>query len=70
MPVLAGDDVETLAARVLAEEHRLLVATLARQSPLEPPADHARKGSAGMMRASMADGVRAASDTTQERPGS
>ena len=27
--VLPGDDVETLAARVLAEEHRLLVATLA-----------------------------------------
>ncbi len=27
--VLAGDDAETLAARVLAEEHRLLVATLA-----------------------------------------
>ena len=29
VPVLAGDDAETLAARVLAEEHRLLVATLA-----------------------------------------
>ena len=29
VPVLPGDDVETLAARVLAEEHRLLVATLA-----------------------------------------
>ena len=28
VPVLAGDDAETLAARVLAEEHRLLVATL------------------------------------------
>jgi phosphoribosylglycinamide formyltransferase-1 len=28
VPVLAGDDPETLAARVLAEEHRLLVATL------------------------------------------
>ena len=29
VPVLAGDDPETLAARVLAGEHRLLVATLA-----------------------------------------
>ena len=29
VPVLASDDAETLAARVLAEEHRLLVATLA-----------------------------------------
>lgn len=29
VPVLAGDDPETLAARVLAEEHRLLVSTLA-----------------------------------------
>jgi formyltetrahydrofolate-dependent phosphoribosylglycinamide formyltransferase len=29
VPVLPGDDAETLAARVLAEEHRLLVATLA-----------------------------------------
>ena len=28
VPVLPGDDPETLAARVLAEEHRLLVATL------------------------------------------
>lgn len=28
LPVLPGDDVESLAARVLAEEHRLLVATL------------------------------------------
>lgn len=28
VPVLAGDDVETLASRVLVEEHRLLVATL------------------------------------------
>jgi phosphoribosylglycinamide formyltransferase-1 len=28
VPVLPGDDAETLAARVLAEEHRLLVATL------------------------------------------
>ena len=28
VPVLAGDDVEALAARVLAEEHRLLVRTL------------------------------------------
>ncbi len=30
VPVLPGDDVETLAARVLEEEHRLLVAALAR----------------------------------------
>lgn len=30
VPVEAGDDAETLAARVLAEEHRLLVATLRR----------------------------------------
>ncbi|MEO6295298.1 MAG: phosphoribosylglycinamide formyltransferase [Candidatus Limnocylindria bacterium] len=30
VPVLAGDDAETLAARVLAAEHRLLVATLGR----------------------------------------
>ena len=29
VPVLPGDDAESLAARVLAEEHRLLVATLA-----------------------------------------
>jgi phosphoribosylglycinamide formyltransferase 1 len=29
VPVLPDDDVDTLAARVLAEEHRLLVATLA-----------------------------------------
>jgi phosphoribosylglycinamide formyltransferase 1 len=28
VPVLAGDDADTLATRVLAEEHRLLVATL------------------------------------------
>ena len=28
VPVLSGDDAETLAARVLVEEHRLLVATL------------------------------------------
>ena len=28
VPVLPGDDAETLAARVLVEEHRLLVATL------------------------------------------
>lgn len=28
VPVLPGDDAETLAARVLGEEHRLLVATL------------------------------------------
>jgi phosphoribosylglycinamide formyltransferase-1 len=28
VPVLPGDDAETLAARVLAEEHRLLVATV------------------------------------------
>jgi phosphoribosylglycinamide formyltransferase-1 len=28
VPVLVGDDVESLAARVLAEEHRLLVRTL------------------------------------------
>ena len=28
VPVEPGDDAETLAARVLAEEHRLLVATL------------------------------------------
>ncbi|MEO7295132.1 MAG: phosphoribosylglycinamide formyltransferase [Candidatus Limnocylindria bacterium] len=30
VPVLSGDDAETLAARVLQEEHRLLVVTLAR----------------------------------------
>jgi phosphoribosylglycinamide formyltransferase-1 len=30
VPVQAGDDAETLAARVLVEEHRLLVATLRR----------------------------------------
>jgi phosphoribosylglycinamide formyltransferase-1 len=30
VPVLPGDDAETLAARVLAEEHRLLVATVRR----------------------------------------
>lgn len=30
IPVLAGDDAQTLAERVLAEEHRLLVATLRR----------------------------------------
>ncbi len=29
VPVLPGDDADTLAARVLAEEHRLLVTTLA-----------------------------------------
>ena len=68
VPVLAGDDPETLAARVLAEEHRLLVTTLMEIAATS--GDQARKGSAGMMRASMADGVRAASDTTQERPGS
>jgi phosphoribosylglycinamide formyltransferase-1 len=28
VPVLPGDDADTLAARVLVEEHRLLVATL------------------------------------------
>jgi phosphoribosylglycinamide formyltransferase 1 len=30
VPVLDGDDAETLAARVLVEEHRLLLATLAK----------------------------------------
>ena len=30
VPVMPGDDVNTLAARVLAEEHRLVVATLAK----------------------------------------
>ena len=30
VPVMPGDDVDTLAARVLAEEHRLVVATLAK----------------------------------------
>ena len=35
--VLPGDDAETLAARVLAEEHRLLVATLAEMSLASGP---------------------------------
>jgi phosphoribosylglycinamide formyltransferase 1 len=45
VPVLPGDDAETLAARVLATEHRLLVATLA---------DLAREGLRGTPSASMA----------------
>jgi phosphoribosylglycinamide formyltransferase-1 len=37
VPVGPGDDPETLAARVLVEEHRLLVATLARLAAEQPP---------------------------------
>jgi phosphoribosylglycinamide formyltransferase 1 len=41
VPVLAGDDAEMLAARVLVEEHRLLVATLHRLGNQRdpPPSD-------------------------------
>lgn len=45
VPVEIGDDVEGLAARVLAEEHRLLVATLAQL---------AAEGSGGTLSATMA----------------
>ena len=52
---------ETLAARVLAEEHRLLVATLrglgADTLRRTPGRRARRKGSAGMRRASMPDGA-------------
>ena len=49
VPVLAGDDAEALAQRVLAVEHRLLVETLA------DLADQAVEGWADLASASMTD---------------
>jgi phosphoribosylglycinamide formyltransferase-1 len=47
VPVERGDDAETLAARVLAEEHRLLVATLRGLGahPRSPSQASTRRGS-------------------------
>ncbi len=56
--VLAGDDADGLAARVLAVEHRLLVSTLALMA----------RPAAGTMRASMIGGAPSGAQTTQERP--
>ena len=64
VPVLPGDDAETLAARVLAEEHRLLVATLRRLV-----ADQAPGGHSGTMRASILGAPDAASDSTRSSQG-
>ncbi len=63
IPVLATDDAEALAARVLAEEHRVLVSILAEMASMLHPAP-------GTMRASMIDGAPSGAQTTQERPGS
>jgi phosphoribosylglycinamide formyltransferase 1 len=54
VPVLPADDVDTLAARVLAAEHRLLVATLAEVVS----GAQGGRGTGGMASASMADGAR------------
>jgi phosphoribosylglycinamide formyltransferase-1 len=57
--VLPGDDAESLAARVLQVEHRLLVDTV---SAL------AAEGRVGMRRASMLGGASRGASPTQERP--
>ncbi len=57
--VLPGDDPETLAGRVLAAEHRLLVDTVAAM---------AAEGIVGMRRASMLGGASRGASPTQERP--
>lgn len=57
--VLPGDDAETLAARVLEAEHRLLVDTV---SAMEAEAI------VGMRRASMLGGASRGASPTQERP--
>ena len=57
--VLPGDDAESLAARVLEAEHRLLVDTVTAL---------AAEGMVGMMRASMLGGASRGASPTQERP--
>jgi phosphoribosylglycinamide formyltransferase-1 len=64
VPVLPGDEAETLAARVLAEEHRLLVATLRRLA-----GDQAPGGRSGTMRASIVGAPEAAPDSTRSSQG-
>lgn len=62
--VEAGDDAETLAARVLTEEHRLLVATIR-----QLPAGQAAEGRSGTMRASIPAASDAARDSTRSSQG-
>ena len=57
--VLSGDDAESLAARVLEVEHRLLVETVSAM---------AGEGMLGMRRASMLGGASRGASPTQERP--
>jgi phosphoribosylglycinamide formyltransferase-1 len=57
--VLPGDDPETLAARVLKAEHRLLVDTVSAM---------AVEGMVGVRRASMLGGASSGASPTQERP--
>ncbi len=64
VPVEAGDDAETLAARVLREEHRLLVATIRRLV-----ADQAAEGRSGTMRASISAASDTAHDSTRSSQG-
>lgn len=64
VPVLPGDDADTLAARVLAEEHPLLVTTLWRLS-----GDQAPGGRSGTMRASILGAPDAAADSTRSSQG-
>jgi phosphoribosylglycinamide formyltransferase-1 len=64
VPVLPGDDAETLAARVLVEEHRLLVTTLRRLA-----GDQAPGGRSGTMRASILEAPDAAPDSTRRSQG-
>jgi phosphoribosylglycinamide formyltransferase-1 len=64
VPVVAGDDAETLAARVLTEEHRLLVATIRQLA-----ADQAAEGRSGTMRASIPAASDAAHDSTRSSQG-
>ena len=59
VPVLPGDNAESLAARVLQVEHRLLVETVSAM---------AAEGMVGMRRASMLGGASRGASPTQERP--
>ena len=64
VPVLPADDADTLATRVLAGEHRLLVTTLRRLV-----ADRAPGGRSGMMRASILAAPDAAPDSSRSSQG-
>jgi phosphoribosylglycinamide formyltransferase 1 len=64
IPVLAGDAADTLAERVLTEEHRLLVATILRLA-----ADRASEGGSGTMRASIIGASDTAHDSTRSSQG-